>query len=337
MMHDLFDPPTIASDIDHRRVATLRLLGRLEFMPTNHLWHLAFPGKGRRWVQLTLTAMEKEGLIWRVRVPYRTLAQPKGQTLPPRNPDVWGLTNDGRTLLETLEVEHDKRSLEGLRCRDPRGRPVSTITLKHDLQASWWCASLLFEIKRNAFVQSVFVQVEYVSHESQRIDAMVVLRISPTRRRIDIGPIPWFDGSYRREDEHEVRIALEIDRGTEPLKTLLEKGIAYRDLTAQGVYSRNLGGPVMPVFVVPTMTRAGQIAREWQTAWEDGWGVITPLSQASHPQHGVLWGTYKSMRKGEKGAAVPLLTGLVLDARGQVTFHPVMELDDWKQGIVKDK
>jgi hypothetical protein len=333
MIPNFFDPPVAASQMDQRKVAMLRLLGRLEFLPTDYLWKLVTPDAGRRWVQLILTAMEKEGLVWRTRVPHRTLPHKDGTTPPPRNPDVWGMTTEGRMLLETLEVEHDQRSLDGLRYRDPRGRPVSSMTLKHDLQASWWCASMLFEAQRNAFVQSVFVQVEYVSHERQRIDAMVVLRITPKRRRADIGTIPWFDGSYRRQDEIEVRLAIEIDRGTEPLKTLLEKAVTYRDLTAEGVYTRALGGSVMPVFVVPTMTRAGQIAREWQDAWEEGWGVISPLNQASHPRHGVLWGTYKSMRAGDKGAVVPLLTSLALNAKGQVVLEPVMSLEQWQTGI----
>jgi hypothetical protein len=332
-MSDLFDPPTIATTMDQRRIATLRTLGRLEFLPTGYLWKLLFPTTTRRWVQLALVAMEREGLIWRTSVPHYTLSQQTGQTAPPRNPDIWGLTTDGWRLLEQLEAEPDRRSLEGLRHRDPRGRPASLLTLKHDLQASWWCASLLYEVQRSVFVRSVFVQVEYVSHERQRIDAMVVLRLSPDRRTVEPGVIPWFEGDYCRENEREVRLALEIDRGTEPLKTLLEKGVVYRDLTAQGVYSRNLGGPVLPVFVVPTMVRARQIANEWQYAWPDGWGVIAPLNQAGHPQHGVLWGTYRTMRKGEKAAVVPLLTYLALDPQGQVTFQPVMTLEQWRVGL----
>jgi hypothetical protein len=321
--------------VETRHLAVLRLLGRLEFVQTPIIARLLYRGASLRTAQRELQYLAAEHLIWSTTVSWGTLPAPTrtGTTTPPPKPPlVWGLTTAGRTLLASLGAEHDEQALQGLRCRDPRGKPVPQITLRHDLQASWWCAAVLCDIQRSPWCHSVFVQVEFVSHERQRIDALVVLRINPTTPRPEVGTIPWFDGTPKRPDEIEVRLALEIDRGTEQLTTLLEKGICYRDLHAQGVYSTLVGGPVLPVFVVPTMRRAGQIATEWQDAWPDGWGVIAPLDRADHPEHGPLWGTYKSMRKAQSGQKTPLLTAIQVGSGGTVTFQPVMALEQWLQG-----
>jgi hypothetical protein len=67
-------------------------------------------------------------------------------------------------------------------------------------------------------------------------------------------------------------------------------------LTQTGVYERTLGGPVLPVFVVPPGRRAAQIATEWQLAWPGGPGVITTPKLSEHTQHGALWGRYSTLK-----------------------------------------
>jgi hypothetical protein len=273
-------------------------------------------------------------LIWRTRVPLTARMEPEaaGRRRPPlKSPFVYGLTPRGKALLDTLEIEHDQRSLDGLRCRDPQERVVSPNTIAHDLQAAWWCASLLLEVQRSPWCHSVFVQVEFTVHARQRFDALVILRLNPTTPRATVGRIPWFDGTPRRPDEVEVRLALEIDRGTEPLPILLQKAVAYRDLTASGVYHQAFGGPVLPVFLVPTARRAGQIAREWQAAWPDGWGVISLVRAADHPEHGTLWGDYRGLCD---SAPTPLLTALVQEASGRIWLQPVFTLAQWQEATV---
>jgi hypothetical protein len=164
----------------------------------------------------------------------------------------------------------------------------------------------------------------------QRVDALVILRLNLSTPRPSVGRIPWFDGTPRRLDEVEVRLALEVDRGTEPLPILLQKAVAYRDLTAGGVYSQAFSGPVLPVVIAPNNRRAGQIAREWQTAWPDGWGVISVVRVCDHPEHGTLWGDYRGMCD---GTPLPLLAALAPDARGRVRSQPVASLERWRQGM----
>jgi hypothetical protein len=102
--------------------------------------------------------------------------------------------------------------------------------------------------------------------------------------------------------------ALEVDRGTEQLKVLLGKGSVYRDMIVSNTYRRLLGGDLLPVFLVPTTRRAGQIAREWIAAWVDKRGnplpsikgVIATPRQSEHPRYGPLWGEYSLMTDGKK-------------------------------------
>lgn len=129
-------------------------------------------------------------------------------------------------------------------------------------------------------------QVEFLAHETQRMDALIIARFStkyPREQSCSPLPIPWFDGTPRLADELEMPLALEIDRGTEPLTILMNKARTYRDRTADGTYYAQRGGAVLPVFVVPTPHRVRQIGAEWRDMWPDGWGVITTPGAVADP------------------------------------------------------
>ncbi len=81
------------------------------------------------------------------------------------------------------------------------------------------------------------MQTEFYPEKSQRIDALVILRFSPDSLRPveHVGLLPFFDGSNRNAGEVDVRLALEVDKGTEELKVLLEKAEKYRDLHRAGI------------------------------------------------------------------------------------------------------
>jgi len=327
--------PPAADPLDQRTIAALRLLGRLEFVQTPILRRLVYRDIPERTMYHSLDALLAQGLVWRTDVRWQSLPGPARagrRQPPPRLPHIWGLTPRGRDLLATLEIEHDDLALQGLRTHHPRDQ-VSTITLRHDLVAAWWCAALLDALRMHPWLRSIFCQVEFVSHERQRIDALMLVRLCPDRPRpsADLtGDIPWFAGESRQPGEIELRWALEVDRGTESLPILMEKAVTYRDLHADGIYTRLLGGPVLPVFLVPDSVRAGKIAREWQTGWHDGWGVIAPLEQADDADAGPLWGTYRSMRAGEKGAALPLLSRLRVTELGAVVTAPPPPRAAWQ-------
>ncbi|MFL5801611.1 MAG: replication-relaxation family protein [Roseiflexaceae bacterium] len=150
------------------------------------------------------------------------------------------------------------------------------------------------------------------------------------RAAADIGPIPFFDGADRHDGEIDVRLALEVDKGTEELKVLLEKAAKYRDLHKAGIYTATLGGPVLPLFLVQTPRRAAQIAKEFQDIWPSGWGVAgTPFSANSRDS--VWWGKYKSPATAQP---FELLTHMVVDREGRVQFFPAISREEWQSGVV---
>jgi hypothetical protein len=245
----------------------------------------------------------------------------------------YGLSDQGKELLNTLEVEHDPLAFARLVSRDPKGRKPDLRTLSHDLQVSWWCLNVILDAAENRYCHKIYVQTEFYPEKSQRIDALIILRLSPDRPRAaeDVGTIPFFDGTELQPGEIDVRLALEVDKGTEELKVLLEKSAKYRDLHKAGIYTATLGGPVLPVFLVQTARRAAQIAREFQDIWPSGWGVVgTPMSVNS-VRDGVLWGTYKTLTRAEP---YELLTHLLVERQGRVRFFPTLSRAEWRNGMV---
>ena len=293
-------PGAVAADRD---IATLRLLGRLDFATTAMLKALIAPDISTPALRERLNRLLKEGRVWRQTVTMDQV-QPKeaggrGQP-PPKAPYVYGLTPEGRELLETLDVESSQAVYAALQTRDRRAPNVPQAQLKHDLLVSNWCASVIDGARRSRLLDSTICQVEYVSartpegKEQQRMDAFLALIFNrePKQQTAPLWMLPWNNGEPPAPRQLIARYAGEIDRGTEPLKILLAKGLMYRTLTESGHYRKTLGGDVLPVILVPPGKRAAQIAREWQTSWPGGKGVISNFIKADHPKHGALWGEY---------------------------------------------
>ena len=322
--------------VDERQTEVLRALGRLEFLLTPQIRQLVYPDVTTRTMYRHLRYLGDQDLIWRMPVNLES-ARDRQRTVqggrrraPPRPmSDAYGLTLSGRTLLDTLQVEHDRGSLERLKARDQRGKRPSPSMMAHDLQVSWWCSSVILGARGQRFCQRIFVQVEYVVNKDQRIDAVVILRFdeSAPRPRLEPHRTPWFDGTPRRSGEHEIRLALEVDKGTEPLTVILGKADTYRRLTAAGVYNQLFGGPILPVFLVPDRTRAAQIAREWRDGWPGGWGVITVDRASEHPTYGCLWGDYRAMSDAQPFG---LLNELQQNGP-EVQMTPAFSLEKWGQ------
>ncbi|HEU4323116.1 MAG TPA: replication-relaxation family protein [Roseiflexaceae bacterium] len=331
--------PSALPRADAQEIALLRALGRLELLTVSQIRAGFFPGMSIQAVHNRLNRLLADDVVCRVPVRFTDITTTKGRaqgSAPAgrlKQPFAYGLTDAGKILLDVLEVERDQANFHRLRSRDPRGRKPDARTLAHDLQVSWWCLNVLLEASRNRFCRSVYAQVEFVSERRQRIDALVTLRMSLIRPRPpeQIVGIPWFDGTARADDEVDIRLALEVDRGTEELRVLLEKGAAYRDLTLDGIYTRLLGGPVLPVFLVPTPRRAAQIATEFRDVWPEGWGVISTPGRAAHLQAGALWGTYLTLMD---STPFQLLTEIRVAEDGGVSFVPLCDLPQWQGGMV---
>lgn len=325
--------PSALPLLDQLEIALLRLLGRLDLMTLPQIRQIIYPTYSVRGVQKRLNYLLDDDLIWRVQTRAVAANHAAEYTkVRKQGAFAYGLSEQGKELLNTLEVEHDPLTFGRLVSRDPRGRKPDLRTLSHDLQVSWWCLNVIIAATRNRYCRKIYVQTEFYPEKSQRIDALIILRLSPENPRTleEIGPIPFFDGTDRAPGEMDIRIALEVDKGTEELKVLLEKGKKYRDLHGAGIYTATIGGLVMPLFLVQTTRRAAQIAREYIDIWPSGWGVAaTPLSANSRDS--VLWGKYKTLTTSQP---FTLLTNMVVDHQGAVQFFPVISREAWRQGFV---
>lgn len=293
-----------------RSIEILRTLGRLEYMTTAMVRHLLFPDKTVRTARRHLNHLHPLGLVWNTKISMEQV-RPSGMgykatTMPVKSPYVWGLTPEGLELLFQQETESDHRTYELLHTRDRRAPKVPEVQLNHDLQVSTWCALALDGLRRCRAVETVVCHVEYVSarnpdgKEFQRMDAFFAFQLNPSRKQHHhpLWAIPWAESPIL-SGNHIVQIALEVDRGTEPLKTLLNKSRVYMSLTKeQKIYQQMLGGPAIPVFLVPPGKRAAQIAQEWQQVWQDTPALATHVNLLQ--KGGVLWGTYVRLKDAPK-------------------------------------
>jgi hypothetical protein len=325
--------PSALPLLDELEIQVLRLLGRLDLMTLPQIRHGVYPSYTVRGVQKRLQSLLDDDLIWRVQTRMVAANHATSYTkVRKQGAYAYGLSDQGKELLNTLDVEHDPLTFARLVSRDPKGRKPDLRTLSHDLQVSWWCLNAILAAAQNRACRKIYVQTEFYPEKSQRIDALVILRFSPDSLRPveHVGLLPFFDGSNRNAGEVDIRLALEVDKGTEELKVLLEKAEKYRDLHRAGIYTATLGGPLLPVFLVQTPRRAAQIAREFQAIWPTGWGVVgTPFSVNSRDS--VLWGKYKNLTTSEP---FELLTHMVVDAQGRVQFFPTISREAWRDGVV---
>ena len=276
----------------------MRLLGRVEFARARWIHDLLFPDCSDRWARMALAALHTERLIWTASAPAArvpgTIGARNGQA-PPRAPLIYGLTEEGRATLAALGIEGDRAALAAMPVRPWAAPDMKLAQLRHDLLVSDWCCAILHGARRHPQLSAVHCQVEYISATAangqaiQRFDALVMITIAgvrtPTR---SAWAIPWADGTGTPLGATVCRLAAEIDTGSEKLAILLGKAGMYRALTLSGHYATTLGGPVLPVVLVPAGTkRAAQVAREWQDGWPDGAGVIGSFAGAQIQQDAI--------------------------------------------------
>jgi hypothetical protein len=299
---------TVGATLAERQIEVLRLLGRLEVVATDWIATLFYLDSSMSTCYRHLNSLFEQGLVWRQRTTMGHIddstTELKTKNQPPSLPYVYGLTPEGKAHLSSLDAEPNEETLDALRTRDRRAPKVNESQLKHDLLVAGWCVSVLAEARKTPMLESVVCQAEYVSardaqgKERQRFDALLILRFNSKRQTSTRSPwqIPWHDGAPPSANTPTIRFALEVDRGTEQLSRLFDKGLMYKDLAEQGVYKHNLGGNPLPVFLVPAGLRSAQIATEWREAWPDGLGVISTPRASSHLERGALWGRYFTLK-----------------------------------------
>lgn len=279
---------------DERMVELLRVLGRLYVADVRTLHRMLY--YRRFHINTTyndLNLLARQRLIWKV--PAALSSESVARKRPVKPINVYGLSRAGHQLLADLGVESDDRALELLVKRDVTGRAAKPSSLAHDLQVSWWCASMVEGLRLIPWCTGIWCQTEYNAIKSQRADALLVARFDFSHPRPEPQQIPWFAGTPRRPGEIELRWALELDNSTESVNVLVNKFITYRDLHVNGTYQRMLGGDVLLVLVAQNLNRAAYLAAEFKRAWPGGWGVVSTPELANTTPFGALWGTYLHM------------------------------------------
>lgn len=299
---------TVGSTLAERQIEVLRLLGRIEVAATEWIATLFYLDSSMSTCYRHLTQLFEQGLVWRQRTTMGhiddTTTEVRNKQQPPSLPFIYGLTPEGKAHLSSLDAEPNEQTLDMLRTRDRRAPKVNESQLKHDLLVAGWCVSVLHEARKTPMLESVVCHAEYVSardaqgKERQRFDALLILRFNAKRQSYMREPwqIPWHDGAPPPEHSPTMRFALEVDRGTEQLSRLFDKGLMYKELTEQGSYKQTLGGNPLPVFLVPAGLRSAQIATEWRDAWPNGLGVISTPRASNHAERGALWGKYLTLK-----------------------------------------
>ena len=295
---------TAVADVE-RAAAVLRLLGRVEFARAKWVRDLIFPDRSDRWARMVLAKLHANRLIWKASAPAARVPGSIGgsnKQPPPIAPHIYGLTPEGRDELAALGIEGDGTAIASMPVRPWADPDLKLAQLRHDLLVSDWCCAALYGARKHPRLHSMHCQVEYVSAAAdngqaiQRFDALVMFTIAAVPMPpMPAWAIPWADGTPTPDGAITCRFAAEIDTGSEKLAILLGKAGTYRALTLSRHYTATLGGPVLPVVLVPSGTkRAGQIAREWQDGWPDGAGVVGSFTGAQIDQDAIR-GRYLAM------------------------------------------
>lgn len=290
---------------EQRLPHVLRLLARLEFALVPHIQAVVFPDVEQRTMLQTLENLHRRGLVWREVLEARylphALASRRGRRSR-HEATLYGLSPAGRALLEAWGLE-EGRVLRRAVVRDPDDLVVRKGHLAHDLEVVDWCVSVIVEAALCRPLYGLRCELEYIiardedGQPLQRFDALLLIDLDAeaNRRHRARFDIPWAGGVG---GQTTLRIALEVDRATEPLRVHAEKARMYQRLRAEGHYQATLGGDVLPVVVCPSTSWARRIAATWAAAAPEGSGLVSMFGQARHAAHGALWGQYTALDGG---------------------------------------
>lgn len=320
-------PPGLATR-EERLIEVLRFLGRIYVADIPTIFHMLYRRRyDMRTAYNDLKVARERKLVW----VDRALGLRKGPGREPaRPPMIYGLSTIGKQFLKNRASEPNADFLKLMHTHHPNNaNPVNQTTIGHDLQVSWWCGSMIESLRLIPWCTSISCHTEVRSHETQRIDAVIIARFNFNHPREMDDTIPWFDGRQKYPEEVEVRWALELDNSTESDLVLLKKFLTYRQLHAHGVYHKLFGGNTIMVLIAQHAMRVATLAAEFQRAWPDGWGLASTPDRkgADASPFGVLWGTYADMNLEEP---VPLLSRIIRLPSGEFAYETLLTLEQWR-------
>jgi hypothetical protein len=279
-----------------RELAILRLTGRLGMVLGQTVRELVFPDMHDSSCRRILRGLVERKLLWHANVPN---ANDAGR-LQGRTPRVYGLTEDGRQLLDTFGAEPHDGTFERLivRSKQAPGTPLSS-TLVTETYISDWCASLIDQVRRTPLLAGVHVQRRYAVTDAngtpiQTLGALIVLAFDPNLKTLDrpTWGIPWLTDGAISPSWRVVRLALEVDTGFMAMRAIFDMAQTYQHLAGTGMYQKILGGPIQPVIITPPGRRARAVAEVWMGAWPGSPALLSSVERTAHDDYGVLWGEY---------------------------------------------
>jgi hypothetical protein len=218
---------------------------------------------------------------------------------------VFGLSTEGKTLLEQVGAEVQGPTFERLLSRSGRTPNLPQTTLAGELLAASWCASVIDQARRAPMLVGVTCQAQFVTHRDpttekavQTLSAYLALIFDPAQRTYGRAAwdIPWWDGPVSAQ-HRAVRLGLQVDTGKAAVATVIQEARAWALLTSQGAYTRLFGGPVRPVLLTVAGARARAVLQAYQDAWPESPALLASSEKADHPTYGALWGSYTTIRE----------------------------------------
>lgn len=314
--------------LSERELAVLRLLGRLGMVMGQTIRDLVCPDLHAASCRRMLRAMAARRVIWKASVPnLNDAGRAQG-----RAPHVYGLTDDGRQLLDTFGAEPHDGTFERLIYRSKQApAPPALASLVAETYLSDWCASLLDQVRRTPMLAGVHVQRRYAVTATdgtllQTIGAVIVLAFDPELTTFDRAAwtIPWITDGAVSPAWRVVRLALEVDPGVMALRSIFEMAQTYQRLSTDGTYQRLLGGPLRPVLVTPSGRRARAVADVWMGAWEGSPAILSSVDRTCHAHFGVLWGEYMALKSNPvaKASLLGTLLGTVEQWPAKIAAWP---------------
>lgn len=286
--------------MSERELAVLRLLGRLGMVMGQTIRDLVCPDQHEASCRRLLRELAERKLIWQASVPnVNDAGRSQG-----RAPKVYGLTDEGRQMLDSFGAEPHDGTFERLIYRSKQAPATPAVAaLVTETYLSDWCASLIDHVRRTPMLAGVHVQRRYAVTGSdgallQTIGAVIVLAFDPEQKRFDRAGwvIPWLTDGAIAPSWRVVRLALEVDTGVMSMRSIFEMAQTYARLSGDGTYQRLLGGSLRPVIVTPPARRARAVADVWMGAWEGSSALLTSVERTCHREYGVLWGEYLALK-----------------------------------------
>jgi hypothetical protein len=286
--------------MSERELAVLRLLGRLGMVTGQTIRDLVCVDQHEASCRRLLRELAERKSIWQARVPnINDIGRSQG-----RAPNVYGLTDDGRQMLDTFGAEPHDGTFERLIYRSKQAPSAPAVAaLVTETYLSDWCASLLDQVRRTPMLAGAHIQRRYAVTGGdgvllQTIGAVIVLAFDPELKKFERPGwvIPWLTDGAISPSWRVVRLALEVDTGVMAMRSLFEMAQTYQRLSGDGTYQRLVGGVLRPVIVTPPARRARAVADVWMGAWEGSPALLSSVERTCHREYGVLWGEYLALK-----------------------------------------